>query len=64
MKIPHTEDFLITIEMQRRDGEAWVRVLLDGNEAPDDVTTRALIRRAMPSLLSFLGKGSEESESC
>lgn len=55
-------DYLITIEIMRRDGETWARVLLDGNDVTDGVTEKALLHRAMPVIFSLAMHRSETTE--
>jgi hypothetical protein len=55
-------DYLITIEVMRKDGETWGRVLLDGNDVTDRRTERALLSRAFPVIASLAIRGSVPDE--
>lgn len=56
MKNLFTEDFTITIEVKRHNGETWVRALVDGVEAADEGTMAMLMMRALPGIQSFAWK--------
>lgn len=53
MKDLLTEDFTITVEVKRHNGEMWVRALIDGHEPADAETMAALVLRVIPGLIKF-----------
>ena len=56
MKDLITEDFTITVEVKRADGETWVRALIDGHEPAEVETMAALVMRVLPGLIKFATK--------
>jgi hypothetical protein len=59
--VPVTEDFLITVEVKRVDGETWVRALIDGHEPIEVETMAALVSRVLPGLIHFAVKHAPHS---
>ena len=56
------DDWTITVEVKRHDGETWVRGLIDGAEVHDEPALRALIERVMPGLVRFCMRGDSAAE--
>ena len=56
VRVPITEDFTITVEVKRVNGETWMRALIDGHEPAEVETMAALVTRVLPGLIKFVVK--------
>lgn len=48
------EGVVLTVEVTRRGGDAWVRALIDGVDIPDDDHQAQVVRTVMLAAASYL----------